>query len=98
MKRILLNIIDNDSGRAFKCNILENIRGWECVVHKEFFRFKFLKEDTLIGCLESLAEYLEPMHDITVYGEESSNDMYVAILKGYIRILSSDRLLHRRMH
>ncbi len=97
MKTVALNINDNENGRFFKCSLIEGEHNWRCVLYQENFRFQFIIEPTLIACLEHLAHYLEPMHDTVIFGEKNSDEMYIAILKGYIRILRSQRLLNRRM-
>lgn len=97
MKRILLNIRDNETGKAFKCNIIESEHGWNCVLYQENFRFRFIKHKSLIDCLEKLSQYLEPIHDITIVGQKDSDDIYVAILNGYVRIHRSERILNRKM-
>ncbi len=91
MKRIPIHVMNNVSGQSFDCNIIEGKSGWNCMVHQEYFSYQFLRESTLIQCIDTLAAYLEPYNNITVFGETDSDMPYVALLDSKIRKLKSKK-------
>ena len=61
------------------------------MVHQEYFSYQFLRESSLIQCIDTLAMYLEPYKNITVFGESDSDMPYVALLDSKIKKLRSTK-------
>jgi hypothetical protein len=96
MKRIQLHIKNNETRSLFRCTLTQNAAGWHGLLQQEDFQYQFIQHGSLLEAIETLSQYLEPMHDLTIFGEHEDDALYVALLNGYIRILRSNKFLDRK--
>ena len=96
MKNIPLHIINNETGKAFDCSIIEGDKGWQCVLNQQFFCYQVINESPLMHCIDTLAHYLAPLSNVTICGENPSDAMYVAIIDSKIRLERTNMLLNKR--
>jgi hypothetical protein len=98
MKKIPIRVLENETRKTFRCNIIEGVHSWQCIFYQEYFQFKFINEDTLENCMLSLAIYLEKFNDISIFAEDESDAIYIAILCSHIRLIRSEKLMNRKNH
>lgn len=96
MTHIELYITINDSGKPYKCDLIEKKNSWKCTLYKENFQYEVLKDCNLSHCFEKIAQHLDSLGYVSKIEGDPKYEMYIAILETHLMINRSNRSLNKQ--